>query len=175
MPTQINSVWPNAELHLGTLALMAFDPGRYGAVCVMDILGEILDLSPLPQEGKLLREYVRCWGPSVRIAYVERIGYIPGDGPKGAFTFGAGYGRIQQVLDDHEVLFDLVDPRVWQASLKCMTGGNKTVSLRKAKQLWPERDWSKKLANLADGALIAEWARRLLIDAQQQKLKRMGK
>ncbi len=157
---------------MSTLAIAAFDPGKTGAICIMDINGEFLDLTPMPKTGKELRDYVQRWAPSIRMAYVERVGYIPGDGPQGSFTFGMGYGRILQCLDDHGVLYDLVDPRVWQASMKCMTGGDKRVTTAKAKSLWPSRDWTKVNS---DAAIMARWGINQILDAQAQKERRMGK
>lgn len=156
---------------MSTLAIAAFDPGKTGAICIMNTNGEFLDLTPMPKTGKELRDHVRHWAPSIRMAYVERVGYIPGDGPQGSFTFGQGYGRILQCLDDHDVLYDLVDPRTWQASMKCMTGGNKNVSKAMATKLWPQRKWTHVTS---DSALIAEYGRRLILDAQAQKERRMA-
>ena len=155
-----------------TLAVMSADPGIHGAFCIMDIDGTILDLTPRHKTRRELRDYLTHWRDAIRIAYVERVGAMPGDGKVGSFSFGQGYGEILMGLECVGILYDLVDPRVWQASMKCMTGGNKAITRRKAESLWPGRKWTN---TNSDSCLIAEWARRTLLDAQAQKLKRMGR
>lgn len=155
-----------------TLAVMSADPGRTGCFCVMDIDGFILDLTPRPSTRRELKNYLIQWRDSVRIAYVERVGAMPGDGKVGAFSFGQGYGEILMGLECVGILHDTVDPRTWQASMKCLTGGNKNVSKAMATKLWPQRKWTHVTS---DSALIAEFGRRLILDAQAQKERRMGK
>ncbi len=154
------------------MSIMAIDPGKNGCICVMAMGGSIVDRTPMPKTRRDLKNHLIQWRDSVRIAYVERVGSMPKDGHQGAFTFGQGYGEILMGLECVGILYDTVDPRVWQASLKCMTGGNKNVSKRKAMSLWPDKVWTHQTA---DSCLIAEWARRTLLDAQAQKERRMGK
>ncbi len=156
----------------GTLAIMAIDPGKTGAFCIMDTSGAILDLTPRHKTRREMKNYLIQWRDSVRIAYVEHVGHRPGDGAQGSFTFGQGYGEILMGLECVGILYDTVTPQVWQASMQCMTGGNKTISLRKAQQLWPARKWNK---TIADAALIAAHGIKLINDAQAQKERRMAK
>ncbi len=88
------------------------------------------------------------------VAFLEKVGYMKGDGGKGAFTFGRVYGFLRGVLGTLEIPIHDVRPVIWQARLCCLTGGDKNVSKRKAVETFPS--WSEKIThNTADSMLIA--------------------
>lgn len=88
---------------------------------------------------------------------LEEVGYIRGDGGKGAFTFGRVDGLIRGTLLSCNFRPNEVPPMEWQKAIGCLTGGDKNVTKRRAKQIWPSIKWTH---NTADSALIAEWLRR---------------
>ena len=96
--------------------------------------------------------------------WLEKVGYMPGDGGQGAFTFGRVYGYIKGVARTCDMTIFNVTPMMWQSRLDCLTGGNKNISKQKAIALFP--DYHKKRARgithaIADSLLIAEYGRRL--------------
>lgn len=96
---------------------------------------------------------------------LEKVGFIRGDGGKGAFTFGRVDGLIRGTLLalGHPIVE--IPPMLWQGALRCLTGGDKNVTKRRAAELWPQEKWTHKTA---DSALIAEYLRRR--NAQRRSL-----
>lgn len=147
-------------------AVMGVDPGVRGGVAVLDSVGTVLfvqgfnpkmlrdDLRDLMREaGRWLKSY------NGGVAYLEKVGYMPGDGGMGAFTFGRAYGSLEQSLLAQDIKVYDVLPILWQASMECLTGGNKNVSKRRALELFPAVPVTH---NIADALLIAEFGRRRL-------------
>lgn len=93
------------------------------------------------------------------VGFLEKVGYRPGDGGKGEFTFGRAYGWCEMGLAMANVDVRDVLPMMWQSRLECLTGGDKNVSKRRAAELWPQM---KMTHAIADALLIAEYGRRVL-------------
>ena len=95
---------------------------------------------------------------------IEKVGYMPGDGGKGANTFGRVDGLLRgavlmwMIENGCGQLYD-VTPMFWQSALGCLSGGNKNVTKNKACDIWPTVRWTH---SIADAALIAEYGRRRL-------------
>lgn len=92
------------------------------------------------------------------IAIIEQVSSSPQMGVKSAFTFGQGFGMLEGLLTAHCIPFERVRPQVWQKAMKCMTGGNKNITKRRAQELFPGIKITHKIA---DALLIAEYCRRL--------------
>lgn len=90
--------------------------------------------------------------------YLEKVGPMPKQGVTSVWTFGRGVGQIEGVLAGLRVPYDYVAAGVWQALLKCLTGGDKNISKRKAQQLFP--GILKMTHATADATLIWEYGRR---------------
>lgn len=88
---------------------------------------------------------------------LEKVGTMPTDGRVGANTFGRVDGIIIGTVLTLDFRINHVPPMLWQSSLRCLTGGDKNVTKRKAQAIWPGTKWTH---NTADSALIAEWLRR---------------
>jgi hypothetical protein len=100
-----------------------------------------------------------------RLAFVEKVGYmgrrinkktgeIQKDGGQGAFTFGRVDGLIRGALLASGVTIREVLPMTWQSRMKCLTGGDKNVSKRRAQELFPN---IKITHGIADALLIARY------------------
>ena len=89
--------------------------------------------------------------------FIETVGYMPRDGGQGANTFGRIDGLLRGAvlmkLGKKHTLRE-VAPQRWQGKLDCLTGGNKNISKRKAKEIFPGM---KITHNLADALLIARY------------------
>lgn len=146
-------------------AVIGVDPGVQGGVVTLDARGRVVFIHgfrPTQPEGMMM-EALRAAAVALGAAggyeaYVEQVGYIRGDGGKGSFTFGRIYGFKRGILLTNGVTLRNVRPAVWQSSLGCLTGGDKKVTLAKARALFP--DVAADLST-ADALLIAEYGRRL--------------
>ena len=97
---------------------------------------------------------------------LEKVGFIRGDGGKGAFTFGRVDGLIRGAILFSGRRIREVSPVEWQGAMRCLTGGDKNVTKRRAQAIWPEIEWTH---NTADSALIAEYFRRRLSNGTKKQ------
>ncbi len=146
-----------------TRSIMGFDPGIGGGVSVLDSKGGVVyargfnkgmsedEVLAVVQEAVTLLLKHGGWE-----CYAEKVGYIKGDGGKGAFTFGGAYKFVRGVMKAWKVRIYDVPPQLWQAKLECMTGGDKNVSKRRAIELFPG---VKVTHAIADSLLIALYGR----------------
>ena len=148
------------------IAVMAVDPGTKGAVAVLSGDGRQVFVQPFKPSmthaeliaviRQSLASLAAYHSSSV---FVEKVGYMPTDGGKGANTFGRVDGLIRGgILMAGYPIVD-VAPMMWQAEMDCLTGGDKNVSKRRAQELFP----ALKITHaIADALLIAEYGRRRL-------------
>ena len=143
---------------------MGVDPGVRGGVVVLAANGAVKfcrGLSPDEEttEGVLRDACTELWNYGGFECFLEKVGYIRGDGGQGAFTFGNVNGFIRGFLRASRVTIYAVPPQLWQAKLECLTGGDKNVSKARAQSLFPE----VKVAHaIADALLIAQYGRQTL-------------
>lgn len=121
------------------MRILCIDPGLGGAVGLIDTSANITSVQDLPTDdgsidGSELSRIVRKINPDY--AVVELVGYMPGDGGKGAFTFGHVAGTIRGVLDACSIPVCLVAPQVWKGALG-LTGRGKEASVELALKLFP--------------------------------------
>jgi len=90
-------------------------------------------------------------------AMIEGVRSSPQMGVVSAFTFGRCCGGLRMALIASGIPFEEVAPGTWQRSLKCLSGGNKNVTKRRAQELFPNL---KITHAIADALLIAEYNRR---------------
>ena len=98
------------------------------------------------------------------IVFMEKVGFIRGDGGKGAFTFGQVYGFLRGLALANGMDIADVYPMIWQTRLNCLTRGNKNVSKNKAIELFPDYHRRRQRGithGIADAILIAEYGRRI--------------
>jgi hypothetical protein len=143
---------------------MGVDPGVNGGIAVIRKDSTPINVTPLDPK-MTQREVVELFRIAACdlfrhhswVAYHEKVGYIKGDGGKGANTFGRIDGILRGAALGLGVIVRDVAPMIWQAKLGCLTGGNKRITLDFAKKLWPDIKITHKTA---DALLIAEYARR---------------
>lgn len=149
------------------------DPGTQGGVAVLDRLGRVLFVGAFRPDMTLNEFRDLCHtaaytaGPGAR-GWVEQVGYMgprpgkpKGDGGKGTFTFGRGYGWLEMGLAAHGVDVRHVSPMMWQTRLGCLTGGNKNISMRKAMDMFGAQLGEVVTKETADALLIAEYGRHM--------------
>lgn len=148
------------------IACMGIDPGVRGGLAVVDREGRThvegfqpgMEQTALIAAVRLGLSHLHKIDPHP-VIYIEKVGYMPGDGGKGANTFG----RVDGLLRGAVLMWCAergagrlleVSPMFWQAKLSCLSGGNKNVTKNKALELFP----SVRVTHaVADALLIARY------------------
>jgi Holliday junction resolvasome RuvABC endonuclease subunit len=156
----------------GPRLYLGIDPGKSGGVACVHEDGRPFRWAPMPETESDIYAFLLDVGTASRheeghiqvVAAIEKVqpgGLTRGTtghmGAKSSFVFGYGVGVLKMALIAAEIPFDEVRPQVWQASLGCLTKGDKNVSKARAQQLFPG---VKCTHAIADALLIAEWCRR---------------
>lgn len=89
--------------------------------------------------------------------------FIPKQGIASTFKFGESYGKLKGILETLEISYKEVLARVWQKQMNCLTKGDKKVTHKKAKQLFPEIA-NKITHKNADALLIAKYCQMISFD-----------
>lgn len=144
-------------------AVMGVDPGTKGGVVVLGPDGRVAfarGFTPGMTEDDAVLLLFHATTTLMQLGgwecYLEKVGYIQGDGAQGSFTFGKVYGLIRGYLKARGVKIRDVFPQMWQARLECLSRGDKNVTKRRAIELFPEL---KVTHTIADAALIAQYGR----------------
>ncbi|MGG2396335.1 hypothetical protein ACJRW5_05200 [Pseudomonas sp. SH1-B] len=123
--------------------IVGIDPGKKGAVAVLRDDGSLLDLydMPLTEKGKRgvvdARRLIDMLRGRCGTVVIEKVGYVPGDGGLGAFSFGEAAGVARGVVE--ALGFELVMPRPqeWR-KWHGLTGAADDVVISFARELYPE-------------------------------------
>ena len=102
-----------------------------------------------------------------KVAYVERVNAMPGEGVTSAFRFGASYGLVRGVLAGLGVRTHLIGPVTWRKAAGLVAGQPKDASRLTAARVFPTQAdlfMRKKDHGRADAALIARAGMFLLTD-----------
>jgi hypothetical protein len=151
------------------------DPGKTGALALLDADGQVLDLTPMPMIG---REYdvatiagtLHRWRERQTFVCVEKLQPMPRSMGGASANFARGVASAWSwVLIALRVPHHVVPPRTWQKRMHEGTVGwdTKARSIQAAGRLFPSTSLlrtprSRKLDHgLADALLIAEYGRRI--------------
>lgn len=173
---------PRGCVSLPTIYL-GIDPGKHGAVVVLDADGALLSWHDTPTRttgytaagteqiaqcelgtAEMLRGIVGAAlksGLDVRAA-IERVGAMPHEGAVGAFSFGQSVGIWLGVLAALGVPCVGVAPATWHRQMLSGAIGPrpKDRSIAVARLRWPTMPLNRKAdADRADAAHIADWGR----------------
>ncbi|TFH62104.1 MAG: hypothetical protein E4G90_09490 [Gemmatimonadales bacterium] len=144
--------------------IIGIDPGVKGGMALLTPGGEVVEtISFDGMKEKELAFAFSTWkditSPSAPPeVWLEKVGYIRGDGGKGSFTFGRIAGLLAGLSWGCGWEPKYVYPMMWQSALGCLTGGNKNVSKARAQQLFPTLTITHATA---DALLLAEFGRRV--------------
>jgi hypothetical protein len=136
------------------------DPGASGSICAINETAfPVLTLSLKDKTDHDIREaLLLVVGAGLPMSGVlERVHAMPKQGVSSTFKFGASFGALGAHLVWAGVRFELVTPHKWQASLGCLSRGNKNVTKRKAQEMFPT---VRVTHAIADGLLLAVYALR---------------
>lgn len=148
------------------MRFIGIDPGKKGAMAIMgysNTTGEryMMKIIPFdPQEYiKMLKQFN---GATVCI---EQVHSLPREGVKSVWSFGQTYGWLLGVLDAVGLSYQTVPPNLWKKDFSLLRT-EKKQSIEVCKRLFPgiELRRTDKCRtdddNMADAALICEYARR---------------
>ena len=92
---------------------LGIDPGKTGAMAVLDKGGEFVEV--IDFEEVLPR--IRLLAKTVKFAYLEEVHAMPGQGVSSTFTFGENSGWWKGILQAFEIPFKTIRPQDWQKVL----------------------------------------------------------
>lgn len=158
------------------MIFVGIDPGKSGAICVLDHNSTILALDDTPvltiKKGKKKRrEYevdamVRLLGyvvrHQIRFIVLEAVHAMPGQGVTSMFSMGEGLGLWKGILTALGLPFNLVAPQRWKKAMLDHLPKEKFSSVLQARRLWPghAEKFLKSKDGRAEAALMAEYLRR---------------
>jgi hypothetical protein len=152
------------------LNTIGIDPGRTGGVCILNDVGEVTTLCPMPLttedeiDGKKLKDIFINHQPCV--IYCEKVAAMPGNGVCSMFSFGKGFGIILGVSAALELNLKLVYPRTWQNhfhDIKTWGLDPKSRALESVKKIFPHQSFlatkrsHKPHDGIVDACLIAKY------------------
>jgi hypothetical protein len=148
-------------------AYVGIDPGKKGAVCLIDFTDTPIfwDLSKHSIKDIFLSLRAH---PRIELVAIEKQHAMPGQGVSSTFTTGFGYGRLIGHLEASRLPYIEVSAREWQKGLKLPKTKSKAQHKKNlyeiASGLYPTADFKGPKGGLLDGRsdanLIADWARR---------------
>ncbi len=150
--------------------IIGIDPGLKGGIAVLDaISGELVQLEDMPTspDGKGKKLKVSGSGladilngysvEQVKMAYLERVGAMPGQGVVSMFSFGRSYGAVEAAVAAFKFPLTYVTPQRWKAAAGLLRA-EKDASRGRVLDLYPDADVRKKKDNgRADAVLIARF------------------
>jgi len=150
------------------VAYLGIDPGATGCAALIHDGGH--DLFDWPGDPALVVPRLADWLArfEIKLAALEKVGAMPGQGVVSMFTFGQNVGVWHGILAALSIPYVCPRPQEWQRGLLDRKAGKdtKTASLATARRLFPDADLGRKKDHgRADALLLAWWARRQGIGA----------
>ena len=153
----------SAALYLG------IDPGLTGALALLNSDGSMHSVEDLPvmARGKgrvkheidpaALARLLRSHTADIKLAVVEQVGSMPGQGVASVFSMGHTLGCIVGVVQALGIPLHLVPPAVWKK--RAGISADKNLARSEAIRLWPAAPLDRiKDHNRAEALLLARYA-----------------
>lgn len=150
---------------------IGIDPGVKGGIIAL--VGNSCFYYPTKERYQIrndVERLARAFKDHLIYACIEKVGGFIGDGEKNVasahstFVLGRGYGNLEMALVCARISFTEVPPKTWQKvyGMQRIKGEKKSKwkgrLYEKAKELFPEHEFNKELA---DAFLIAHYCRSL--------------
>jgi crossover junction endodeoxyribonuclease RuvC len=145
--------------------VIGVDPGKGGAVALLDGHGELVGVNDMPVIANKLNPWLlsdiiegAVDGQVGVVAVVENVHSMPGQGVASSFDFGTSFGMVLGVLAAIGIRTELAAPGVWKKAMRLTS--DKETARHRAIERWPhERELfnRKKDADRAEAALLALW------------------
>jgi hypothetical protein len=145
------------------VAFLGIDPGATGCAALIHAGGH--DLFDWPGDAALVVPRLADWLArfEIKLAALEKVGAMPGQGVVSMFSFGENCGTWKGILAAMAIPYVCPRPQEWQRGLVDRKAGKdtKAASLATARRLFPDADLGRKKDHgRADALLLAWWARR---------------
>jgi crossover junction endodeoxyribonuclease RuvC len=145
------------------------DPGASGGLVALDAGGHFVSAIPMPYDGKRVQgaevaKWVKQF-PEVRIAAIELVGAMPGNGGVSMFNFGHNTGVVTGVMQSYMIPLIQVRPQAWKKEILQGMTHDKDGARAFVAAKWPIGEWRLPRCRLihdgmADAGCLAEYARR---------------
>lgn len=143
--------------------IIGIDPGKSGGISIFSLTKNcLIESIRMPETPLDLLNFFKIYSNN-SIAFLEKVGGLPGMGGSPMFNFGAGFGHIQMALLACKIQTEEVTPQKWQKEFQLGTKGKSTTSVwknklkAKAQQLYPSVNMNLMIS---DSILIMEYGRR---------------
>ncbi len=147
--------------------IVGCDPGAKGGLAFLTDGGDLLHVEDMPAidvggrarvSASLLVALLRRWAP--RLAVIEQVGAMPGQGVSSTFTFGYAAGVLECACAASGAAVTFVAPAAWKRGMRVTK--DKGSSLQMAQRLWPaqaDRFARVRDEGRAEAALIGSFGR----------------
>ncbi len=143
---------------------IGFDVGNSGAYAILDSNGEVLAYS----EYEIVNKEIDCkyiikdiYTYNIKHAFVERAQAMPKQGVSSMFTYGKCFGLIIGILNAISIPYTLISPQSWKKAECIGLSNDKSASIVRVKQLYPNLFYNFKLLkrhhNICDAILICRY------------------
>ena len=152
-------------------AVIGIDPGLLGGIAVLDLEGNVVSLTKMPETMQDILEYLRKYAGGEQlfmradaVCYLEKVGFgMPGQSSKATATFARHCGHLEMALLSLGIKTNEMTPQKWMKHYQLGKSSdygktewkNKLKSL--AQQLFPRE---KVTLAVSDALLIAEYGRK---------------
>ena len=150
--------------------ILGIDPGKSGAVCVLDNSDNEVSLHFWPLgdfDFWHFHEMIKDYRP--KHIFIEKAQSMPKQGIASTFSYGMNFGKIIGWIEATEIPFTMITPREWTKELhRGIVGVDpKAKSAEAVQRLFPVLDMNKIAktkpirSGMIDALLIAEYGRRI--------------
>jgi crossover junction endodeoxyribonuclease RuvC len=144
---------------------IGIDPGQSGGIAWIEpafVTPRVAGAAKMPETEHDVCEYLRQLGRERGepvLVVIEHVTPMPKQGLGSTWKFGQHYGMLRGILAALGWRYELIRPQKWQATLGCLTHGDKNITKAMAQRLFPEL---KITHATADALLLAYYAARSL-------------
>lgn len=139
----------------------ASDPGKGGALAIIDGQGQIVLTAPFTT-FKDMHGYLKPYEKSSEMFFaLEKVSAMPKQGVTSMFSFGMNYGSWNTILDILEIPYILVPPQTWMKEIlgSFPKGESKPRALAYIQRRFPQLNVKKSQTGVIDALCIALYAR----------------
>lgn len=151
--------------HQHTKFYIGIDPGANGGITVIDLDGNVQDLTKMPPTAHDIYQYLSRFSDNSKCV-LEDVGKgMPGQSSKATATFARHNGHLEMALIALGIYTEKVTPQKWIKEYQITKrkemskSGWKNILKAKAQQLFPSLG-PKITLSTCDALLIAEYGRR---------------
>ena len=151
--------------------IVGIDPGTNGGIAVLDMDGNVISVTKMPETMQDILEYLRKYAGGEQlfmradgVCYLEKVGFgMPGQSSKATATFARHCGHLEMALLALGIKTNEITPQKWQKHYQLGKSSDysktewKNKLKSQAQQLFPRE---KVTLAIADALLIAEYGRK---------------